>query len=74
MVLVCSALIAGLYAAYHRWAESNRLPEGLVQANGRVEADDVTVASKFPGRVEQLLAREGDAVTAGQILVVLDDA
>ena len=74
MILVGAALILGLYLAYDWWADSSRLPEGLIQANGRIEADDVTVASKFPGRVEQLLAREGDAVTAGQVLVVLDDA
>ena len=74
MVPVGAALIMGLYFTYDWWADSNRLPEGLLQANGRIEADDVTVASKFAGRVERLLAREGDAVTAGQVLVVLDDA
>lgn len=74
MLLVGAALTAGLYLAYDWWAEGNRLPQGLIQANGRVEADDVTVASKFAGRVEQLIAREGDAVTTGQVLVVLDDA
>ena len=71
--LAGAAVIAGLYVAYDRWADSG-LPEGLIQANGRIEADDVTVASKFAGRVEQLIAREGDSVTAGQVVVVLDDA
>lgn len=73
VVLVAAALSAGLYLAYDWWAGSDRLPEGLIQANGRMEADDVTVASKFAGRVERLIAREGDAVTTGQVLVVLDD-
>ncbi len=73
MLVVSAAFIAGLYVAYERWVVSKRLPEGLIQANGRIEADDVTVASKFAGRVEQLLAREGDRVTAAQVVVVLDD-
>jgi HlyD family secretion protein len=73
VLLVAAALIVALYLAYGWWVDSNRLPEGLIQASGRIEADDVTVASKFAGRVEQLLAREGDVVTAGQMVVVLDD-
>ncbi len=49
------------------------LPEGLLQANGRIEGDTVTVSSKFPGRIAKLHAREGSAVQAGQVLVELDD-
>jgi len=62
----------GLVLAFGRlWNE--RLPEGLLQANGRIEGDHITVASKFPGRVEELRAREGDVVTARQPLIRLDD-
>jgi HlyD family secretion protein len=64
----------GAYGAFGRFVGSSALPEGLIQVNGRIEGDHVTVASKFPGRVEELLAREGDQVTAGQPLVRLDDA
>jgi HlyD family secretion protein len=49
------------------------LSEGLIQANGRIEGDHVTIASKFAGRIQELLAREGDTVHAGQILIRLDD-
>jgi len=49
------------------------LPEGLIQANGRIEGDHYSVASKFPGRIAELKAREGDAVDKGQVLVRLDD-
>jgi HlyD family secretion protein len=49
------------------------LPDGLIQANGRIEGDHVTIASKFPGRVVELSAREGDAVVKDQRLVRLDD-
>ena len=49
------------------------LPEGLIQANGRMEGDTVTVASKYPGKIRQRLVTEGDQVTPGQVLVQLDD-
>ena len=64
--------IAGV-VVYELWLSDDALPEGLIQANGRIEGDRLLVASKFPGRVTTLLAREGDRVKAGQVLVQLDD-
>jgi len=52
----------------------NSLPEGLIQANGRIEGDRFTVSSKIPGRVVELLVREGDSVNEGQVVAKLDDA
>ena len=68
------ALAAGVYVALDWWISNSGVPDGLIQANGRIEGDHVTVASKFPGRVQQLLVREGATVTAGQVLITLDDA
>ncbi|MCW5797134.1 MAG: efflux RND transporter periplasmic adaptor subunit [Nitrospira sp.] len=66
-------VIAG-YVFLDRLVGHNGLPEGLIQANGRIEGDHVTVASKFPGRVVELAAREGTEVLKGSILIRLDDA
>ncbi len=55
------------------WGRQEPLPEGLIQANGRIEGDHYTVASKVAGRITQLLAHEGDSVKKGQILLTLDD-
>ena len=66
-------IAAGGYVAYERWIKKEPLPEGLIQANGRIEGDHVSIASKFSGRVEKLLAREGDTVKQGQLLLQLDD-
>jgi HlyD family secretion protein len=74
LVLFLVPLAAGGYFALDRWVWNSRLPEGLIQANGRIEGDHVTVASKFPGRVQRLLVREGDSVNTGDLLVQLDDA
>ncbi len=50
------------------------LPEGVIQANGRIEGDHYLVAGKMPGRVAELLAREGDTVQKDQVLLRLDAA
>jgi len=72
VALILVAAAAGVYAV-QRFVVSSGLPEGLIQANGRIEGDHVTIASKFEGRVQELLAREGATVDAGQVLVRLDD-
>ncbi len=42
------------------------MPEGIVKTNGRLEATQVDVAAKYPGRLATLTVDEGDEVTAGQ--------
>jgi HlyD family secretion protein len=42
------------------------MPEGIVKSNGRIEATQVDVAAKYPGRLATLTVDEGDEVTAGQ--------
>ncbi len=41
-------------------------------SNGRLEADEIDIATKFPGRISKLLADEGDLVKAGQVVAVMD--
>lgn len=72
MVLAISVAV-GIYLALDRWILNQGLPDGLIQANGRIEGDHVTIASKFPGRIAELRAREGDTVARDQPLVILDD-
>lgn len=57
-----------------RWTDRRGLPDGLLQANGRIEGDQVTIASKFSGRVGRLAAREGKTVHQGETIATLDDA
>ena len=47
-------------------------PEGFALGNGRIEATEVDVATKLPGRLEEVRVREGDRVESGQVLAVLD--
>ena len=75
-ILAAIAVVVGVligYTALNRLFWDRGLPEGLIQANGRIEGDHVTIAGKFPGRVVTLSAREGDTVVKDQKLVQLDD-
>jgi HlyD family secretion protein len=75
VLLVLAILVAiGGYLALDRWVLNSGLPDGLIQVNGRIEGDHVTIAGKYPGRIQELLVREGDQVTKGQVLIKLDDA
>ncbi len=73
VAVVMIALGVGALTVVKRCVWTSGLPDGLIQANGRIEGDHVTVASKFPGRIQQLQVREGDTVQAGQVLLRLDD-
>ena len=70
LVIIVAAALAGWWF----WGREAPLPDGLIQANGRIEGDHYTVAGKIPGRIVELGAREGDYVEKGQVLARLDDA
>src|SRR5271169_5194589 len=44
------------------------MPEGIVKANGRLEATQVDVAAKYPGRLVDITVEEGSEVKAGQVV------
>ncbi|CAK9892258.1 MULTISPECIES: HlyD family secretion protein [Pseudomonas] len=73
--LFAGALIALLLAAggLGYWKSlHDRLPEGLSMGNGRLEATEVQIASKIPGRLAEVLVDEGDTVKQGQLLARID--
>jgi len=42
--------------------------KGFASGNGRIEATEIDIATRLPGRVEEVLVAEGDFVKAGQLL------
>ena len=44
------------------------LPAGIVKSNGRLEATQVDVSSKYPGRLAEVTVEEGSSVTQGQVI------
>jgi HlyD family secretion protein len=47
------------------------LPEGIVKSNGRIEATQVDVSSKYAGRLAEVTVEEGSSVTQGQVIAKL---
>ena len=48
--------------------------DGTILTSGFIEATDVTISAETGGRIVEIAADEGDPVTAGAILVRLDDS
>ena len=71
-LLVLVVLAAGGYAAWRLLAPPT-LPAGVLAVSGRIEGDDSAVAAKTTGRIREIPVREGDTVTAGEVIAVLDD-
>ena len=73
-LLAIPLLVAlSLAAGFGYWKSlSSRLPEGLSMSNGRLEATEVQIASKTPGRLAEVLVNEGDRVSKHQLLARLD--
>lgn len=72
-VAVIALCIAVAFLAWE-WFKPKGLPEGIASGNGRIEAVEIDIATKTPGRVKDILANEGDFVRTGQILAVMDTA
>ncbi len=73
-VVLLGVVAVGSATAW-RWREyvqQNALPAGIVSGNGRIESTQVDIAAKYGGRIKEILAREGDLVEAGQVLVKMD--
>lgn len=62
------------YAIYYLSTVSNTQAIGPLSASGTVESVEISLAPEINGRVLEVLVSEGDAVTAGNVLVRLDDS
>ena len=70
-LLLLVALAGGGYYAWQRLKDPG-LPAGFAGGNGRIEATEIDISTKIPGRIKEILVNEGDFVTAGQVLVRMD--
>jgi HlyD family secretion protein len=72
LVILLLVLTAG-YSVWRIFLRKPDVPPNIVQVTGRVEGDDAAIAAKTAGRIRDINVREGDQVTAGQIIATLDD-
>jgi HlyD family secretion protein len=71
-VLVAGADLRTLSETLRGLLGNAALPDGFALGNGRIEATEVDVATKFPGRLAEVRVHEGDRVEPGQVVAVLD--
>jgi HlyD family secretion protein len=70
MATVMAVVIASAYAWYE--LQPPGIPPGFVSGNGRLEATEIDIATKYPGRIDQVMVKEGDTVEAGQVVARMD--
>lgn len=73
LLRAAGALLVGVLAilVWQRYG-SSRKDYSLVSGNGRIEAVEIDIAAKTPGRIKDILVKEGDFVTAGQVVALMD--
>jgi len=70
IVVVLAALGVGGWVFWQ--SRKAELPDGFARSNGRIEAERVDVALKFPGRIVEVLVDEGQMVAAGEVIARID--
>ncbi|MGK8639907.1 HlyD family secretion protein [Brucella anthropi] len=72
--ILAGAIIVLAAGGYYAWKALNGdgLPEGIAKGNGRIEAVEIDISTKSPGRIREILADEGDFVQVNDILARMD--
>jgi HlyD family secretion protein len=73
-ILAIAAVILVALLIWKVFFASPNLPASIIGLSGRIEGDDSAVAPKTSGKILEVTVREGDTVTAGQVIARLDDA
>jgi HlyD family secretion protein len=70
---VVAVVTGGAGGGAYWWLHSQpQLPPGIAFGNGRIEAQEIDIDTKFPGRISEILADAGDMVKAGQVVARMD--
>ena len=73
LALVLAIVGGGAGGAYYWWQRLHpALPAGIVFGNGRLEADEINIDTKYAGRISEMLIDEGDLVKAGEVVARMD--
>lgn len=73
IALAVAVVAGGAGVAFYWWQNlQSQLPPGIASGNGRIEADEIDIDTKFAGRIAEILADEGDMVKTGQVVARMD--
>lgn len=73
-LILAGAIIVLAVGGYYAWKAFNGdgLPDDIAKGNGRIEAVEIDISTKSPGRIREILADEGDFVQENDILARMD--
>jgi HlyD family secretion protein len=71
LIILLVIISIGGWFAWQYWREVP-LAAGFASGNGRIESTEIDIATKLPGRLTKVLAREGDMVAEGQVVGRMD--
>lgn len=73
VALALAIVIGGAGGGTYWWLHLQpQLPPGIAFGNGRIEAQEIDIDTKFAGRISEILADAGDMVKAGQVVARMD--
>jgi HlyD family secretion protein len=72
-LVALAVALAGAGGIYYWWQWLHpSLPPGIASGNGRLEADEINIDTKYAARIAEMLADQGDLVKAGQAVARMD--
>jgi HlyD family secretion protein len=73
LALALAIIVSCSVGGFYWWRETHpQLPLSIVFGNGRLEADEIDIDTKFAGRIAEIFVDEGAMVKAGQIVARMD--
>jgi HlyD family secretion protein len=66
-----TGMVFGIALMFLAGCKKSAEPPGTLFISGRIDGDTVDISSKIQGRIVNVTVREGDSVTAGQVLAWL---
>lgn len=72
LVFLLILAVGGGGAWWYIQHRSAVLPPGFAAGNGRIEANEIDIATKYAARLLELRVEEGDLVQAGQVIALLE--
>ena len=72
VLMVLAVLAAVIAVGTWQYLQEPELPADIASGNGRLEATQVDITTKLPGRLAEVNVKEGDDVETGQVLARME--
>lgn len=70
IIVLALTVVAGMFYWFQQQRKVNLY--SMYSGNGRIEAIEIQISTKLPGRLENITVNEGDYVKQGQVLAQID--